>query len=66
MAMVLHHDGVPFDRCRGNVLEIAQERSTINSRTLQHLELMTVQMPWVKISMVVVDYKLDHLVMVHN
>ena len=66
MAMILNHDGVPFHWRRGDVLKIAQERSPINRRTLQHLELVTVQMPRVKVSMVVVDHNLDHLDMVHN
>ncbi len=62
VAILVQHDGVSADGCRGDVGGVcAGPDSSVRGRSFEDLELMAVEMHGVEVVMAVVDDKLDDL-----
>lgn len=66
VAVVLDHDGVAFDWGCGDVACQALVEAAVNWGALQNLEVVSVQVPWVQVVVVVVDDYLDDFVVLHH
>lgn len=67
MSILIQHDGIPADRRRGVIgRQDATVRARIADCPLHDLELVTVQVPWVKVRMIIVDNDLDDLVVLDD